>query len=386
MTDVNKYAQWFNSTSVQALTSKNEMDFSRFDEEPTVLFIEVPDEKDNLHSLATLMIQQLYKELVDKANQNFKRGKTSEEKLLKNVYFLLDEFGNLPKIEKFDSMITVGRSRNIFFNLVVQDYNQLFTRYGDKIAQTIKSNCNIKIFLGTTDKNTIEEFSSLCGKKKIKSLTLTSGSSESSSAQVSVHERPLIYPSELEKLNNGDDMGNAICLCFGYPPLKAKFTLSFNTKKYSLSDKAFELGKETPFDNKEIEYDINTTSDNIEKTLGSQMSEQSMEQDSLETANNGIDNNNKNKFERLKRNLSEILALLTDEQLEELESILSILEQDFSMSNIKFLSAFLRKIDEVAQESENISLSLLIDKFNVFYQNEILKQIEEEMSDENGRS
>ena len=117
------------------------MDFSRFDEEPTVLFIEVPDEKDNLHSLATLMIQQLYKELVDKANQNFKRGKTSEEKLLKNVYFLLDEFGNLPKIEKFDSMITVGRSRNIFFNLVVQDYNQLFTRYGDKIAQTIKSNC-----------------------------------------------------------------------------------------------------------------------------------------------------------------------------------------------------------------------------------------------------
>lgn len=386
LTDVNKYAQWFNSTSVQALTSKNEMDFSKFDEEPTVLFIVVPDEKDNLHSLATLMIQQLYKELVDKANQNFKRGKTSEEKLLKNVYFLLDEFGNLPKIEKFDSMITVGRSRNIFFNLVVQDYNQLFTRYGDKIAQTIKSNCNIKIFLGTTDKNTIEEFSSLCGKKKIKSLTLTSGSSESSSAQVSVHERPLIYPSELEKLNNGDDMGNAICLCFGYPPLKAKFTLSFNTKKYYLSDKAFELGKETPFDNKEIEYDINTTSDNIEKTLGSQMSEQSMEQDSLETANNGIDNNNNNKFERLKRSLSEILALLTDEQLEELESILSILEQDFSMSNIKFLSAFLRKIDEVAQESENISLSLLIDKFNVFYQNEILKQIEEEMSDENSRS
>ena len=217
-------------------------------------------------------------------------------------------------------------------------------------------------------------------------MTLTSGSSESSSAQVSVHERPLIYPSELEKLNNGDDMGNAICLCFGYPPLKAKFTLSFNTKKYSLSDKAFELGKETPFDCKEIEYDINTTSDNIEKTLGSQMSEQSMEQDSLETANNGIDNNNNNKFERLKRNLSEILALLTDEQLEELESILSILEQDFSMSNIKFLSAFLRKIDEVAQESENISLSLLIDKFNVFYQNEILKQIEEEMSDENSRS
>ena len=111
-----------------------------------------------------------------------------------------------------------------------------------------------------------------------------------------------------------------------------------------------------------------------------------MEQDSLETANNGIDNNNNNKFERLKRNLSEILALLTDEQLEELDSILSILQQDLSMSNIKFLSAFLRKIDEVAQESENISLSLLIDKFNVFYQNEILKQIEEEMSDENGRS
>lgn len=39
-------------------------------------------------------------------------------------------------------MITVGRSRNIWLNLVVQSYAQLAKVYDDKSADIIKSNCN----------------------------------------------------------------------------------------------------------------------------------------------------------------------------------------------------------------------------------------------------
>ena len=60
-------------------------------------------------------------------------------------------------------MITVGRSRNIWLNLVVQSYAQLAKVYDDKSADIIKSNCNTQIFIGTTDYKTIEEFSKRCG-------------------------------------------------------------------------------------------------------------------------------------------------------------------------------------------------------------------------------
>ena len=60
--------------------------------------------------------------------------------LPRNVYFILDEFGNMPKIDKFDKMITVGRSRKIWFNMVVQSYAQLDNVYGQTISNIIKSN------------------------------------------------------------------------------------------------------------------------------------------------------------------------------------------------------------------------------------------------------
>ena len=257
LTEVNRYAQWFNSTSVQAITSYNELDFKTFDETPTALFIEVPDEKDNFHCLATLFVTQMYKELVSKANKNAERHKTKDEELLRNVYFIMDEFGNLPKIDKFDSMITVGRSRKIFFEIVVQDYKQLDNKYGKDVAAIIKSNCNIKIFIGSTEPNTIEEFSKLCGKKKIRSISVSNGKSET--ANVGVKERPLIYPSELEQLNNKDNQGNSIALCFGYPPLRATMTPSFARKVFKLQEHDFVTSSPKAFDASQVSYNINDT-------------------------------------------------------------------------------------------------------------------------------
>ena len=94
--------------------------------------------------------------------------------LPRNVYFILDEFGNMPKIEKFDKMITVGRSRKIWFNMVVQSYSQLNNVYGEQVADIVKSNCGVKMFIGSNDIGTCKEFSELCGNVTVSTRSLSS--------------------------------------------------------------------------------------------------------------------------------------------------------------------------------------------------------------------
>jgi len=45
LTAVSSYMQWLTDRGIQAMTSDNDINFDQFDEEPTVLFIQVPDEK-----------------------------------------------------------------------------------------------------------------------------------------------------------------------------------------------------------------------------------------------------------------------------------------------------------------------------------------------------
>ena len=184
----------FSDMSICSLTSANEIDFGEIANKPTVLFLQIPDEKDTRHTLAAMVILQAYTGLVAKANTY------PDLALPRSVYFLADEFGNMPRIHKLEQMITVGRSRRIWLSLVVQSYAQLAKVYDDKTADIIKSNCNIQIFIGTTDQKTIEEFSKKCGNFSLiqRSVSLSSGNSNVGNS-VSVKERPLIYPTELQQ-------------------------------------------------------------------------------------------------------------------------------------------------------------------------------------------
>lgn len=242
----------FSDQSLCALTSENEMNFAEMAEQPSVLFLQIPDEKETRHALASLLILQAYKELVGKATES--PGLT----LSRPVYFLLDEFGNLPKIEKLEQMITVGRSRNIWLNLVVQSYAQLAKVYEEKSAEIIKSNCNVKVFIGTTDAKTIEEISKSCGNYSIiqRSSGFQSGHGEEISTNSSVKERPLIYPSELAQLNHAGNMGNAVVTVFGYPPIRSKFTPRYESRYFEHCPAREEFRQGRYFDEKKAFYDI----------------------------------------------------------------------------------------------------------------------------------
>ena len=241
----------FSDMSICSLTSANEINFADISTKPTALFLQIPDEKETRHTLAAMVILQAYKALVAKANTY------PDLSLPRSVYFLLDEFGNLPQIHKLEQMITVGRSRKIWLALVVQSYAQLAKVYDEKSADIIKSNCNIQIFIGTTDQKTIEEFSKKCGNYSIIQKNVSfSSSNDGVGSSVSVKERPLIYPTELAQLNNNQNMGNAIVSIFGYPPIKSKFTPSFKSKFFVLEKTNQLLAEGKYFNEEKVFYNM----------------------------------------------------------------------------------------------------------------------------------
>lgn len=68
--------------------------------------------------------------------------------------------------------------------------------------------------------------------------------------------RPLIYPSELQKLNNKTDTGNAIIVTFGNHPLKTKFTPSYKCPLYKFSTMDLADVRANAFFGDEVFYDL----------------------------------------------------------------------------------------------------------------------------------
>lgn len=244
----------FNDEGLCSLTSETDIDPMSIANEPVALFLKIPDEKDTRHALAAVFILSIYKALIKVASSR------EDLSLPRNVYFLLDEFGNMPKIDKFDKMITVGRSRKIWFNMVVQSFAQLTNVYGNTVGDIIKSNCGLKMFIGSNDIETCEEFSKLCGNMTVSTTSVSSSASGSSKGEINMsaqlQTRPLIYPSELQKLNNKTDTGNAIIVTFGNHPLKTKFTPSYKCPLYKFSTMDLADVRANAFFGDEVFYDL----------------------------------------------------------------------------------------------------------------------------------
>ena len=241
----------FNDAGICALTSSSDFSSEQLAEKPTALFLKIPDEKDTRHNLAAIFILNIYKTLIKIASA------TAELALPRNVYFIMDEFGNMPKIEKFDKFITVGRSRKIWFTMIIQSYAQLNNVYGDTVADIVKGNCGIKMFIGSNDMNTCKEYSELCGNITVVTST-TSGSLSSNDINLSsqTQVRPLIYPSDLQRLNKPGNIGNSIIVTFGNYPLKTYFSPSFKVPFYQMGKMDTSDLSERYFDENTILYSI----------------------------------------------------------------------------------------------------------------------------------
>ena len=253
----------FNDRGLCGLTAATDLKAEKLAFGKTAVFLKIPDEKDTRHALASLFILSTYKALIKIATPL--PGQT----LPRNVYFIMDEFGNMPKIDKFGQMITVGRSRKIWFNMVVQSFVQLTNVYGKEVADIVIGNCGVKMFIGSNDTDTCKMFSEMCGNMTVKT-TSTSASLGSKSGDVNVSTqtqvRPLIYPSELQRLNNQESTGNSIIVSFNSFPLRTKYTPSYKCPFYQFGPMDLTEIRSNIFKADEVYYDLKARNS---KVLGS---------------------------------------------------------------------------------------------------------------------
>ena len=117
---------------------------------------------------------------------------------------MVGSFGNLPPSQNFGNVISACRSRNIWFTLVIQSYSQLYGKYGDSLAGTIKDNCNYKCFFGTNDYSTLEAFSRECLKTTQVALSSVFKSKGDTLDSIDIEEVPVVTVSELNAVKEGE--------------------------------------------------------------------------------------------------------------------------------------------------------------------------------------
>ncbi|HEU5375446.1 MAG TPA: type IV secretory system conjugative DNA transfer family protein [Ktedonobacteraceae bacterium] len=127
--------------SIVAITSKNEIDFHKMIQEPSALFLHIPQgDVERLKWLSATLIMQMMKAFITQSQEQ------PDKRLPRPFVFYLDEFCNAGHIPRFTKHISTVRSAGIAFILAMQDFGQLEDEYGEEGKNSILSNTTHKIF------------------------------------------------------------------------------------------------------------------------------------------------------------------------------------------------------------------------------------------------
>lgn len=190
----------FTQDNIARLTAESDIDIASlgFDKEaPTAVFIGLPTEDKSNHFIALTFVTQVFQYL-------WKLSKEGTNKLDREVQFILDEFGNMPVFDNFDGMVTNCLGAGMAFNIFLQSYNQLHSKY-EMDMDTIKDNFANQFYILAVGQESANEFSEQLGNKTIIELQ-RSGTllSTKKSIMENPKERPLLFPAELQNFKQGE--------------------------------------------------------------------------------------------------------------------------------------------------------------------------------------
>ena len=106
--------------------------------------------------------------------------------------------------------------------------------------------------------------------------------------------RPLIYPSELQRLNKPGDIGHSIVVTFGNYPLMTYFTPSFKVPLYKMGKMDTSELNNRLFDEKEAFYDISIRNRMIEEMLEEKKNKSGITELKLNTNQSNASNTSNN--------------------------------------------------------------------------------------------
>jgi type IV secretory pathway TraG/TraD family ATPase VirD4 len=217
------------------------------------------DIKDTLKPILTLFIDLFIRQILSMPDDRERR-----------VFFLIDEFGTLQRLQSIVNLLTLGRSKGASAWLGIQDVGQIEEVYGKELRQTIINACGSNLIYRVSDPVTAKYLSDKIGERAVLETqeNHSMGSAENRDGLSLVRREKtdrLVLPSELQNL---PDLTGYVRF-IGYPILTTVFeyrafetkNISFLPSPHNALTKTSGPGKpadESPMTGKELENDKKT--------------------------------------------------------------------------------------------------------------------------------
>ena len=215
-TALSRLNRFLDSEMEQLLCFDTAVDAETFCKEKSALFLVMPEEDPNKFFMVSLIIQQLYREILSVADEN-------GGKLPNRAVFYADEYGTLPKIESAEMMFSASRSRRLSIVPIIQSLGQLEKNYGKEGAEIIVDNVQLTIFGGfAPNSETAQAMSKSLGSRTVQTGYISKGK-DNGSQSLQMMERPLMTADELKSMPKGQ----FIVMKTGAHPMKVKLKLFF---------------------------------------------------------------------------------------------------------------------------------------------------------------
>ena len=189
---------FLDSEMEQLLCFDTAIDAETFCNTKSAIFIVLPEEDTTKYSIVSLLLQNLYREILAVADEN-------GGQLKNRVVFYCDELGTIPPIQSLELMFSASRSRRLMLVPIVQSITgQLQKNYGREGSEIIVDNCQLNIFGGFAPASqTAVEMSKALGSRTVMSGSISRGKNDPSQS-LQMMERPLMTPDELKAMPKGE--------------------------------------------------------------------------------------------------------------------------------------------------------------------------------------
>lgn len=215
-TALSRLNAFLDSELEQILCFDTEIDAEKFCSEKSAIFIIMPEEAPTTFFMISLIIQQLYREILAVADEE-------GGKLKNRCIFFCDEFGMLPKIQDAEMIFSASRSRRLQIVPIIQSFSQLDKNYGKEGEEIIVDNTQLTIFGGFAPNSpSAEVLSKALGTRTVLTGSVNKGKNDPSES-LQMTERPLMSADELKAMPKGQ----FVVMKTGAYPMKVKLKLFF---------------------------------------------------------------------------------------------------------------------------------------------------------------
>ena len=215
-TALSRLNTFLDSELEQILCFDTAIDAERFCKTKSAIFIVLPEEDSSKHFMVSLIVQQLYREILAVADEH-------GGKLPNRVMMYLDEFGTIPKISDAEVMFSASRSRRCSIVAIIQSFAQLTKNYGREGEEIIVDNTQLTVFGGfAPNSESAERLSKSLGTRTVQSGSISRGKNDPSQS-LQMIERALMTPDELKSLPKG----TFVVTKTGAYPMQVKLKLFF---------------------------------------------------------------------------------------------------------------------------------------------------------------